>query len=205
MDALKQLDQYLLKYKTRLNAKNTMNIKQIIYILNELLKHFNNNSQNNNSNVFERVDFLIKLGIENLNLYKILDYCQKSRIARKLFGFNQKQNQTKDQNKTEINKKPMNGTTAFLTKMKLKNIEIKTIDSNSTSVEEEIRTYGSPLYLIQEFLRALINTNTNSKIITNYDKNSIRNSSLKYILLNPGSHFKVIFNIEVIYNNLIEL
>ena len=193
MDALTQVNLYLFKYKTRLSARNTMHIKQIVFILNELIKHFKTNIPTNSSSVYERLEFMIKLGIENLNLYKILDYCEKSKIARKLFGFCEKRKQISLENKCEDNKKNINGTSAFLARMKANNIKIKTIDSQTShsNAEEDVKTYGSPLYVIQEFLRALININTSAKIITNYDNNSYLNSSLKYILLNPDFHFKV--------------
>ena len=193
IDALTQLNRYLSKYKTRLSAKNTMHIKQIIFILNQFVKHFKQSSQQKScSNVVERVQFLISLKIENLNLYKILDYCQKSRIARKLFGFSQKSPET--ENNIEDKSKGFEGktgTTAFLAKMKGKSIEIQSVPSQTSTTEDDIKTLGSPLYVIQEFLKALINTETNAKIITNLEENSIRNSSIKYSLLNPGNHFKV--------------
>ena len=202
IDALTQLNHYLVKYKTRLSAKNTKHVKQIIFILNELVKHFKQSSERSNgSNVVERVQFLIGLKIENLNLYKIIDYCEKSRIARKLFGFCEKykpiESQSNDDNQNKLVKTTTTGTTAFLAKMKGKSLDIQPIASNTagdhTTTEEDMKTYVSPLYLIQEFLKALMNTKTNAKIITNIDKDCIRKSSLKYILLNPDSYFKVYF------------
>ncbi len=198
IDSQTQLNQYLTKYYSRLSPKNIMHIKQIIFILNEFIKHLkvglNDKTNDNSSHVYEGLNFLIKLGIENLNLFKILDFCEKSRIARKLYGFNEKQKRFQVENNSEnSSKKLLSGTTAFLAKMKGKTIEFESNPSNSSN-DEDIQTYGSPLYLIKEFLRALINTNTSGRVITHIDKNSMRKSSLKYILLNPGSHFKVKFN-----------
>jgi chromosome transmission fidelity protein 1 len=200
IDSQTQLNQYLTKYYSRLSPKNIMHIKQIIYILNEFIKHLkvslNDKTNDNTSHVYEGLNFLIKLGIENLNLFKILDFCEKSRIARKLYGFNEKQKRFQVENNSEnSSKKLLSGTTAFLAKMKGKTIEIESNPSNSSN-DEDIQTYGSPLYLIKEFLRALINTNTSGRIITHIDKNSMRKCSLKYILLNPGSHFKVKLNVK---------
>ncbi|XP_054168396.1 ATP-dependent DNA helicase DDX11-like [Oppia nitens] len=199
LDCLTQLNSYLTKYRTRLSAKNTMYIKQIVFILNQLIKHFKKCSQNTSQNVDNSVNFMISVGIENLNLYKILDYCQKSRIARKLFGFNENHKKfIKPENTDEVDKQPINGTKAFLAKIKAKgkSINVKTINTSNTNDQnnEEIKTFGSPLYVIQEFLRALITTNSNAKVITNCDKESIRNSSLKYIILNPFTHLKDIIN-----------
>ncbi|CAG2158028.1 unnamed protein product [Oppiella nova] len=187
MDALTQLNAYLARYKTRLSARNAMHIKQIVFILNVFSKHFKTSAQNDCQSVCERVEFLIRLGIENLNLFQILDYCQKSQIARKLFGFSKRQQSVANDIKPD---KAVNGTTAFLAKMKAKSIELQSIASNTSTPEEEVKVYGSPLYLIQEFLRALVNSNSNAKIITKYDKNSIRECCVKYILLNPFSQFK---------------
>ncbi|CAG2104848.1 unnamed protein product [Medioppia subpectinata] len=187
IDTLSQLNAYLMRYKSRLSARNTMHIKQIAFILNEFIKHFKASAQIGGHNVSERVEFLIRLGIENLNLYQILDYCQKSQIARKLFGFSKRKNCVKIDEKSE---KKANGTTAFLAKMKGKSIEVQAIASNDSAADEETKIFGSPLYIIIEFLKALIDSKANAKIITNFDTNSLRNSCVKYILLNPFSQFK---------------
>jgi len=196
IDAQTQLNQYLAKYYSRLSPKNIKHIKQIIFILNEFIKHLkvsvSNKTNDKSSNVCEGLEFLIRLGIENLNLYQILDYCEKSRIARKLHGFSQKQKRYQVENTSEnSSKKVSSGTTAFLAKMKGKTIEIEPNNSLNSNSNQDIQIHGSPLYLIKEFFKALINTSSNGRIITNYDKNSIGMSSIKYILLNPGSHFKV--------------
>lgn len=196
IDCLTQLNSYSVRYKTRLSARNKMHIKQLIFILNQLLKHFKQaTNQNLTSNVCERVEFLIKVKIENLNLFKILDFCDKSKIARKLYGFTERlQSSAKCDDSAETTSVPK-GTTAFLAKMKAKKAKsmTQTVVTEINTNEDQTKTLGSPLYTILEFFRALINTKANAKVVTNWDKNSIRDSSIKYILLSPDSYFKVKF------------
>ena len=192
IDSLTQLNNYLNKYKTRLSARNKMHIKQIIFILNELIKHFQlSNNPNRSSNVVDRVEFLIGLKIENLNLYKILDFCNKSKIARKLHGFSEKNRLNPKCDNTEEEKTIPKGTTAFLAKMKGKSIDVKPLSTETNKNVEQSRSIGSPLYIILEFLTALMNTKAIAKVVTNYDENSKLDSSIKYILLSPDSYFKV--------------
>ncbi|XP_078603430.1 ATP-dependent DNA helicase DDX11-like [Branchiostoma floridae x Branchiostoma japonicum] len=97
--AYSQLTQYSQRYKSRLLATNLRYIKQILHVL----KHFilclggkAGQSPDEPSTGSPKVhlqtinDFLFTAGMDNINLFKIQRYCEKSHISRKLNGFVEK-------------------------------------------------------------------------------------------------------------------
>lgn len=196
VDAHSQLFAYMTKYSKRLSPKNLTNIKQIIMILNELIKNLNN--QKDKSKTYDLVDYLVDLKIESVDFYKLIKYCEASQIARKLFGFAKKQNSQIDEIKP--NEKPK-GTSAFLAKMKKgkgkdenndrnMKIEEKEEKQNNQETNKYEKSFGSPMYSIIEFLKAIINPKADSRIIVNKEE-SVKNSTIKYLLLNSSAHFEV--------------
>lgn len=107
-----QLSQYLEKYKNRLKAKNIRYIKQLLFLLQSLIKSFttifDSNQSNNNAEVLEATkysapidtqhlsrimtinDFQFTLRIDNINLFKIEKFFKRSDIVRKVNGFSEK-------------------------------------------------------------------------------------------------------------------
>jgi chromosome transmission fidelity protein 1 len=84
--AFEQLTGYFEKYKNRFNSNNTMYIKQILFILN-LFKKFFKDAQ---ACMIPVNTFVTKIGIDHLNLYKLLAFMKKSKLAIKLKGFAEK-------------------------------------------------------------------------------------------------------------------
>uniref|UniRef100_A0A8V0YEE1 ATP-dependent DNA helicase DDX11 n=1 Tax=Gallus gallus TaxID=9031 RepID=A0A8V0YEE1_CHICK len=91
-----QLLQYMERYRKRLKAKNLMYIKQILYLLERFVVMLGGNvNQNPSCQVVSQTgtelksinDFLFQSQIDNINLFKVQRYCEKSLISRKLFGF----------------------------------------------------------------------------------------------------------------------
>jgi chromosome transmission fidelity protein 1 len=100
-----QLTQYKQRYKSRLKAKNLMYVNHILDILHCLIKavtategtsdrrpaatessHSKTDSQSE-VKLFRLNDFLFSSGLDNINLFKVLKYCKKSEISKKLNGF----------------------------------------------------------------------------------------------------------------------
>ncbi|XP_015764669.1 PREDICTED: putative ATP-dependent RNA helicase DDX11-like protein 8 [Acropora digitifera] len=107
-----QLTQYQDRYRTRLKAKNLLYIQQLLYILICFLNCLGEKEMLSNSKMLltapaengvltglreQRVpaevklktinDFLFSAKMDNVNLFKIKKYCEKSMISKKLNGF----------------------------------------------------------------------------------------------------------------------
>ncbi|XP_057557746.1 ATP-dependent DNA helicase DDX11 isoform X2 [Hippopotamus amphibius kiboko] len=88
-----QLLQYMERYRKRLKAKNLMYIKQILYLLEKFVTVLGGNvKQNPNTQSLSQAgtelktinDFLFQSQIDNINLFKVRRYCEKSMVSRKV-------------------------------------------------------------------------------------------------------------------------
>uniref|UniRef100_A0A8B9SIG4 ATP-dependent DNA helicase DDX11 n=1 Tax=Anas platyrhynchos TaxID=8839 RepID=A0A8B9SIG4_ANAPL len=88
-----QLQQYMERYRKRLKAKNLMYIKQILYLLERFVAMLGGNVNQNPScqavsqtgTVLKSInDFLFQSQIDNINLFKVQRYCERSLISRKV-------------------------------------------------------------------------------------------------------------------------
>ncbi|KNC86770.1 hypothetical protein SARC_01104 [Sphaeroforma arctica JP610] len=92
-----QLSRYFLKYKTRLSPSNITYIQQLLFIMKKLIKVFAKSIKPSDnagtkdpasaSHIQPVTDFVFALGIDNINLFKLVNYCQKAMLVRKLNGF----------------------------------------------------------------------------------------------------------------------
>ncbi|CAL8376134.1 unnamed protein product [Arctogadus glacialis] len=96
--AFSQLRQYSERYKSRLKAKNLMYIRQILFVLDGLVQVLGGKAGQNpqsqttqpGTQLLTINDFLFKAQIDNINLFKLQKYFEKSMICRKLCGFVEK-------------------------------------------------------------------------------------------------------------------
>ncbi|XP_049550788.1 ATP-dependent DNA helicase DDX11 isoform X2 [Orcinus orca] len=88
-----QLLQYMERYGKRLKAKNLMYIKQILYVLEKFVTVLGGNvKQSPNTQSLSQAgtelktvsDFLFQSQIDNINLFKVKRYCEKSMVSRKV-------------------------------------------------------------------------------------------------------------------------
>ncbi|XP_028407125.1 ATP-dependent DNA helicase DDX11-like [Dendronephthya gigantea] len=98
-----QLLQYRDRYGSRLKAKNLMYVKQILQVLSCLLSCFDVSSPSQGHHqgdckadvrLLKINDFLFTTKMDNINLFKIKRYCERSMISKKLNGFVDKYNTT---------------------------------------------------------------------------------------------------------------
>ena len=82
--ALTQLKNYYEKYKTRLAAKNSMYIKQLLLVLEKLDAKFTK------TGLMTALEFVQLLDLDHLNFFKIIQFLESSQLANKLQGFNDK-------------------------------------------------------------------------------------------------------------------
>ncbi|XP_061201771.1 ATP-dependent DNA helicase DDX11 isoform X1 [Neopsephotus bourkii] len=193
-----QLLQYMERYGKRLNAKNLMYIKQILNLLKRFVAVLGGNVNQNPS--FQAVSqtgtvlnsintFLFQSRIDNINLFKVQRYCEKSLISRKLFGFVERYGSPASAVKPNRENQKLSGLQNFLlTLQQGADTEAGTPQSPVMEAEHnEVRT-ASPLMQIEGFLSALTNANQDGRVIINR-RGTVGQSSLKFLLLNPAVHF----------------
>ncbi|XP_037246608.1 ATP-dependent DNA helicase DDX11 isoform X1 [Falco rusticolus] len=193
-----QLLQYMERYRKRLKAKNLMYIKQILYLLERFVAVLGGNVNQNPScqavsqtgTVLKSInDFLFQSQIDNINLFKVQRYCEKSLISRKLFGFVERYGGTATAVKTNKENQKLAGLQNFLlTLQQGPNKEAGTPQSPPMEAESDQLRTASPLMQIEGFLSALTNANQDGRVILNR-QGTVGQSSLKFLLLNPAVHF----------------
>ncbi|NXU66541.1 DDX11 helicase, partial [Horornis vulcanius] len=189
-----QLSQYMERYRKRLKAKNLMYIKQILYLLEQFVAMLGGNVNQNpgcqavsqTGTVLKSInDFLFQSQTDNINLFKVQRYCEKSLISRKLFGFVERYGGPASAVKTNKEIQKLAGLQNFL--LTLQQGSDKEGDSPVEAEYDQLRT-ASPLMQIEGFLSALTNANQDGRVILNR-QGTVGQSSLKFLLLNPAVHF----------------
>ncbi|KAJ3357714.1 hypothetical protein HDU83_004869 [Entophlyctis luteolus] len=96
-----QLEAYFKKYMARLNGKNIVYIKQILVILSALCRQLveanNRKAEKSNSSTSKfksPSEFVNDIGVDHINLFKISNYLETSKLPQKLQGFNEKATST---------------------------------------------------------------------------------------------------------------
>uniref|UniRef100_A0A4W6DAL7 DEAD/H (Asp-Glu-Ala-Asp/His) box helicase 11 n=1 Tax=Lates calcarifer TaxID=8187 RepID=A0A4W6DAL7_LATCA len=185
-----QLSQYADRYKSRLKAKNLMYIKQILFVIEGLVRvlggKVGQNPQSQTTQTGTEMltinNFLFKAQIDNINLFKVLQkYFEKSMISRKLGGFVEKYAGSGVSLHVQSSSNKENRRTEGL------NRYLQTLQTNQTdqqgSVEAEKVLSASPMMQVEGFFMALTNSNTDGRVVVH------RQGSVKFLLLNPAVHF----------------
>ncbi|NXN86148.1 DDX11 helicase, partial [Bombycilla garrulus] len=192
-----QLSQYMERYRKRLKAKNLMYIKQILYLLKQFVAMLGGNMNQNpgcqtvsqTGTVLKSInDFLFQSQIDNINLFKVQRYCEKSLISRKLFGFVERYGGPTSAVKTSKENQKLSGLQNFLLTLQQGSDKEATPQSPPVEAEHNQFRTASPLMQIEGFLSALTNANQDGRVILNR-QGTVSQSSLKFLLLNPAVHF----------------
>ena len=98
--ALSQLLAYIKKYSGRLAGRNVFYLGQIRRILSAMIKYLKQppgavknvsesleDNSNSHTTMMAAVDLMFTLKLDNINLFTILRYLEKSRLSQKLLGF----------------------------------------------------------------------------------------------------------------------
>ncbi|KAM5332790.1 putative ATP-dependent DNA helicase DDX11-like protein 8 isoform 3-T3 [Glossophaga mutica] len=187
-----QLLQYMERYRKRLKAKNLMYIKQILYLLEKFVTVLGGNiKQNPNTQSLSQTgtelktinDFLFQSQIDNINLFKVRRYCEKSMVSRKLFGFTERWG--------AVLVPPGEHSRLAGFQHFLQSLEPTPTEAPAAPVEDgeaiALRP-ASPLMHIEGFLAALTTANQDGRVILSR-QGSLSQSSLKFLLLNPAVPF----------------
>uniref|UniRef100_A0A8C7ELB5 DEAD/H-box helicase 11 n=1 Tax=Neovison vison TaxID=452646 RepID=A0A8C7ELB5_NEOVI len=187
-----QLLQYMERYGKRLKAKNLMYIKQILYLLEKFVTVLGGNiKQNPNTQSLSQTgtelktinDFLFESQIDNINLFKVRRYCERSMISRKLFGFTERYGTVLTPSREQPR---LAGFQHFL--QTLQPTAAETPVSPVEEGEARLPRPASPLMHIESFLAAVTTANQDGRVILSR-QGSLCQSSLKFLLLNPAVHF----------------
>lgn len=175
-----QLTQYKARYLSRLKAKNLAYIEKILFILASFLKYLESNSNDEVSSsgqstidqatitkIMALNDFLFVTHIDNINLFKLEKYIRRSEIVKKVNGFSE----------------------SF--EVKIKNFSTDTTIKVQV-VAEEFSSHRPPLGAVESFLLALTHHNDDGRILVTIHTKEFKKSSLRFLLLNPETHFQEI-------------
>ncbi|CAB1323127.1 unnamed protein product [Coregonus sp. 'balchen'] len=201
-----QLAQYSERYRSRLKAKNLMYIKQILFVVEGLVRVLGGKvGQNPHSQTTQPAtelltinNFLFKAQIDNINLFKVQRYFEKSMISRKLCGFIEKYAGTGVTSHTQTS----HTQTQFANKENRRteglNRYLQTLQSSQQpdtesppgqqGAAEDRELAASPMMQVEGFFMALTNTNTDGRVVL-HTQGSVAVSSMKFLLLNPAVHF----------------
>ncbi|XP_059791080.1 ATP-dependent DNA helicase DDX11 isoform X5 [Balaenoptera ricei] len=187
-----QLLQYTERYGKRLKAKNLMYIKQILYLLEKFVTVLGGNiKQNPNTQSLSQAgtelktisDFLFQSQIDNINLFKVQRYCEKSMVSRKLLGFTERYGAVLAPSREQPK---LSGFQHFL--QSLQPGATAAPAAPAEEGEDRAPRPASPLMHIEGFLAALTTANQDGRVILSR-QGSLSQSSLKFLLLNPAVHF----------------
>ncbi|XP_061061918.1 ATP-dependent DNA helicase DDX11 isoform X2 [Eubalaena glacialis] len=187
-----QLLQYTERYGKRLKAKNLMYIKQILYLLEKFVTVLGGNiKQNPNTQSLSQAgtelktisDFLFQSQIDNINLFKVQRYCEKSMVSRKLLGFTERYGAVLAPSREQPK---LSGFQHFL--QSLQPGVTAAPAAPAEEGEDGTPRPASPLMHIEGFLAALTTANQDGRVILSR-QGSLSQSSLKFMLLNPAVHF----------------
>lgn len=100
--ARQQLTIYLQKFRNRLKGKNRVYVAQLVRLLDSLSAYLQttSNDRKSTSATVQTADLLKGKGVDQINLYKLMNYLQESKLARKVEGYIVHEKQ-KDQTKSK--------------------------------------------------------------------------------------------------------
>jgi chromosome transmission fidelity protein 1 len=134
--------------------------------------------------------FLDEADVFNINIFKLLKYITKSKIALKLKGFSEFFQKAPPSSKKDV---PLEkGITGFLNSLdkKQKTSQAQKEPRNEAEAEAKPKVFtGTPLLSISELLKACVDAKSEGKILISC-RGTLAKSSIKYCLLNPSSPFQ---------------
>ncbi|TMW60568.1 hypothetical protein Poli38472_000610 [Pythium oligandrum] len=170
---------YFKKYEKRFKGKNVFYIKQLLSILEAMTKYLRQAAKNasnssgaegddsTSASIMSINDFVFNAGVDNFNMFKIVQYLNQSELAKKLMGFMD----------TEQGAAAATST-------------IETLSSTEDGDEFESR-HVSPLRTIEALFKALTNTTKDGRIrVQGHNPSKGSEGSIKFVLLNPANHFQ---------------
>lgn len=138
-------------------------------------------------------DFLMENNIDNINVFKLLEFIKHSKLCYKLQNYSLKYKnclRPPGENESNTDSKPkLSGLQTFLKNVKEKTnpkpTEEVIEEEKQNSQEDQVR---NPMLNVVTFLESLVNRNEDGRILVS-KTSDLNKSYIKYILLNPANHF----------------
>ncbi|XP_050324811.1 ATP-dependent DNA helicase DDX11 [Bactrocera neohumeralis] len=199
-----QLTKYKMRYLKRFSAVSLLKINQLIFIVKRLVKILQTDTpvsagkMSPISRVLRTYELTAEAEFYNIDLFALLQFCEKSRLAQKLQGFSEKP----DFSKASVDEQLESSATKQLLKqietLQKNNLKNKTafekIDVvNKVNNQRSFNTVtpiSAPFRAFLTFIQSLTEKAEDGRVVLRVDGTGVvGNSTLKYILLNPGAHF----------------
>ena len=151
--ALDQLLAYNKKYSSRLAGRNVFYLGQIRRILTTMIRFLKRRPKSRDGvepqrkQMMDAVDLIFKLKLDNINLFSILRYLEKSRLSQKLLGFMNYQTSREE------------------------------LDSDKKSKDQKLSKHVSSMSLVETFLDRLTGTSREGKVIAEWPDEEDSHSS----------------------------
>lgn len=181
-----QLETYKRRYLSRFSAKSVLKINQLIYIAKRLIFLFKNAET---SKMISVCELITDAELFDVNISELSRFAKDSRLAEKLHGF--AVNESKKRERDDV--LPKIGVKSYL-----KQLEDQNKPKNKKETQENVKE-SSPLTSNSEkvvvvnairpflsLLDCLLEEFEDGRILISTGKESF----LKYLVLNPGAHFK---------------
>ncbi|XP_019745923.1 ATP-dependent DNA helicase DDX11 isoform X2 [Hippocampus comes] len=180
-----QLSQYAERFRSRLKAKNVMYIKQVLFVIEGLVRVLGGKvGQNPQSQTTEAAtemltinNFLFRAQIDNINLFKLGGFVEKyvgsGVTPHTPIGSN------KENRRTE-------GLNRYLQSLHGTQSTAPASPNDQQGSSEALA--ASPMMQVEGFFMALTNSNTDGRVVIHRQGN-LSESSVKFLLLNPAVHF----------------
>ena len=211
--AFSQLTQYRERYSTRLKvnisvlrkhrtyiclqAKNILYIKQLLFILSSFIKmlggapgkdptEITNQCAKEETNLIEVADFLSESQIYNLDLFRLIKYCNVSQICHKLNGFVEKYQPSA----SVTNSKPVKtGVGSFLSTINKADKKEEVVTANSENNEN--RPPANSLQSLVELLSSLSMKHGEARMVLTKGP-KLAAGRIRFLLLDPANQFQQI-------------
>jgi len=194
--AYSQLNQYKERYSSRLKAKNILYIKQLLFILSSFIKllggspgkdptEITSNVAKEETNLVEVANFLSESRIYNLELLKLIKYCNVSQICHKLSGFVEKYQPS---NIVTSNKPVKTGVASFLSSIQKPEKEEVVVATNTNN---ENRPPSNSLQSLVELLSCLSMNHGEARMVVTKGPR-LASGRIRFLLLDPANQFQQI-------------
>ena len=195
--ALSQLQQYKERYSSRLKAKNLLYIKQILFILSSFVKllggvpgkdprEVSRPGAKEETKLIDISAFLSESQIYNLNLAKLIKYCNVSQICYKLNGFVEKYKPSQSGDNKPV---AGSGVSQFLKSINSKeSVSGVSSTSDPPAVSDENSVPANCLQPVVELLSCLSLTRGEARMVVTSGPRLV-DGRLRFLLLDPAQQF----------------
>lgn len=171
-----QLDGYRSRYLPRFNPKTALQLNQLIFVAKRLLSVIKAMPQNETKMILT-VDLINEAELFDISLVDLIKFVENTRLAHKVHGFAMQQAKKKFMEKQ---KKPLEKDKQDKSKK----------SSDSIEKTEEFKPPSNSIRPFINFLECLLEDFEDGRVIVSTKVESL--PFLKYLVLNPGAHFKEI-------------